>query len=140
MKRVMHLSKALFCALQPRANVAAISVLDPQDEEPPLVGWHDILVLRFFDVRREIEKAPGFTPAHAESVLIFLERVAPAISVLLIHCTAGVSRSAGIAKFVSEKYGVPVFDNFNPVETSTMYYNPRVYQILTEVDQRRIAK
>ena len=92
-----------------------VSITDP--DAPPArldVGFREVLAVAFHDVIEpvrwgETELAP-ITPAQAHAVVAFLERWhadADALA-LLVHCEAGISRSAAVARFAAERYAIPV--------------------------------
>jgi predicted protein tyrosine phosphatase len=86
-------------------------------------GLKDILQLRFDDLDGEIfekilakykargddidrEKFIWFNDDHAEAIIEFAERHRD-IDRMIVHCHAGVSRSAACGCFCSEMYGIP---------------------------------
>ncbi|MBC8427271.1 MAG: dual specificity protein phosphatase family protein [Proteobacteria bacterium] len=51
------------------------------------------------------------------------------IDKILVHCFAGASRSAGVAKYIAEKYDLKFNYEYND-------YNELVYNILLENDKK----
>ena len=90
---------------------AAISVQDPGSRN---YGFQltknrfcrDVLTIAFDDIDVPDEGLSVFTQKQAAQVIAFLNRnrFAPAI---LIHCFAGMSRSAAIGTFAAEYFGLP---------------------------------
>ncbi len=66
----------------------------------------DVLTLSFDDIEEPDEGLCAFTPKQAAQIIAFLNknRFSPAI---LIHCFAGMSRSAAIGTFAAEFFGLP---------------------------------
>jgi len=50
---------------------------------------------------------------------------------VLVHCHAGISRSAAVAKWIAEKYELPYPERY-------MLYNKHVYRTLREAMNRRL--
>ena len=73
-----------------------------------------ILRLSFDDISEKNTDWPFseilFDETMAKSVIDFAEASSGAIDHLLVHCNAGVSRSAAVAICLGELYGVPVVD------------------------------
>jgi predicted protein tyrosine phosphatase len=69
-------------------------------------------------VRMEFGDGVLFTPKEATRMVAFLEmaHADPRRGLLAVHCHAGVSRSAGVATFVQEAYGLSkdMFEMMNP--------------------------
>jgi predicted protein tyrosine phosphatase len=84
---------------------AVISICEPGAEKamiPEGGSCRGILRLSFHDVDRpERAGAILFDAAHAWEILRFVESVRKDIRTLVVHCEAGVSRSAGVAAALS---------------------------------------
>lgn len=105
--------------LSPNTNGCVISVTDPH--RPPASineGWRDILRLQFHDLVR-VDDWPGddllpgpciiFSDTHAEQVIAFLDHwhlLEDGPTRLIVHCEMGVSRSAAIARFAAQRFGL----------------------------------
>lgn len=93
-------------------------------------GMSDLLQLRFDDLDGEIfekiiakykargddidrEKFIWFNDSHAESIIEFAERHKNDQGNVIVHCHAGISRSAACGCFCSEMYGIPAETIFN---------------------------
>lgn len=75
--------------------------------------WRDVLRLEFHDIdpntrsRRKQKDLCFFTVDHAQRIIKFLEQHADAPETeIWVHCEAGISRSAAIAKFAAQVYSL----------------------------------
>jgi predicted protein tyrosine phosphatase len=92
-------------------------------------GWKDVLSLEFDDIVDYEENAKLFSEAQARQIIEFVMRCnAEETEGLLVHCNAGVCRSAAVAKWVSEKYGLGF-----PLDYDK--HNKHVYRVLKEENQ-----
>jgi len=113
----------------PHWAVISISGLNPAVLKG---GWHSVLRLEFDDVDTPEEPYIMFSPAHANQIIDFAEaaRDSHEVEGILVHCQAGISRSAAVAKWIAEKYGLPYPDKYS-------LYNKYVYSTLrNELFQR----
>lgn len=98
-------------SLSARNDMAVISITEPEADPAALSCQEDrILRLVFHDVDPGSKTETCWTlfdPAHAEQVLRFVRRVHadPQEFDLVIHCRAGISRSAALALFASADTG-----------------------------------
>lgn len=98
-------------SLPARDDLAIISVTEPESDSARLAGHEDmILRLVFHDVDPGGETENCWTlfdQSHADQVIRFVRRLHadPERLDLLIHCRAGISRSAALALFVAEDTG-----------------------------------
>lgn len=144
--------------LSPRRSIALISILDDDErfERPPLYGFAKILSQDHVDFSEEKSKLPlesvddatgllanGASPVEghrvfcARDAIEIVEFVEDCIAddrtlELIIHCYAGVSRSAAVAKFVCEHYGLALSTNRDISDA-----NPRVGRLLKKVFDMR---
>jgi len=90
-------------------------------------GWHSVLRLEFDDIDTPEEPYIFFSDSHANQIIDFVEEVQRGHEVegILIHCQAGISRSAAVAKWIAEKYGLGFPEKY-------MLYNKHVYRTLRE--------
>lgn len=139
---------AMISITEPERNNPA-SVLkpwwDPVKSPPPAFeGWKNLLRLTFHDIdltkyRGEqlqkiidayASKGQEFTPftaEHAFQIFSFVKSLPPEIKGIIVHCSAGILRSAGIAKFLSDHYQIDYFAELYE------YHNKHVYKTLAEV-------
>ena len=90
-------------------------------------NWQEVLRLEFDDVSIRGDHLHGITPNQAGQVIAFLDAVQDMVERIVVHCLAGVSRSAGVAKFVAERYGLDFDHGYG-------LYNRLVYETLKEVE------
>lgn len=110
------------------ADWAVISI--SEDAEAKLMdGWYAIHRVYFHDVDSSSsecnEQVVLMNDQHAHDIVDFVESVAPHVRRVLVHCKAGISRSAAVAKWVAERYDLP-FDH------GYALYNRHVYRLLIE--------
>lgn len=135
--RVSFMSLQHFQALaaSPRAVVISVTDSSPHSVRPALHGYRDALRLEFVDIAEEHVNAPAGSwplepttreheelselrgeriPAMSDAVAIrrFLDAHHAAAEPLevLVQCFAGASRSAAIAVWTAQSYGIPLVD------------------------------
>lgn len=99
--------------LPPSPARVVVSITDP-DTPPALLGegFRDVLRVGFWDVSAPFELAGEWlapiTPGQARTIVRFLDGWARSEDrlELICHCEAGVSRSAAVARFAAERYGL----------------------------------
>jgi predicted protein tyrosine phosphatase len=123
---VDFMSQARAEAMRPLPREGIISITG--SGYPPATlrrGWRRVLRLVFDDVEIQFFGATHFDTVHAEAILRWLDEVEGQVDKLFVHCHAGRSRSAAVAKFIAEKYdlsgGIRVYEA----------HNSRVHKILT---------
>ncbi len=112
---------------------AVISITQPGETVALKEGWHSVLRLHFHDIDVPEEPYVLFNDQHANEIINFLEDVAETgeIEGALVHCQAGISRSAAVAKWIAERYGLGFPEK-------CMLYNKHVYRTLREVRTLRL--
>lgn len=115
------------------SDCAVISITEPSSflELADLKdGWYEVLRAEFDDVDPETcsDKTYKFMSIHQARVIAsFVDSVAPSVSSILMHCKVGVSRSAAVAKWIAERYGLPFDHHYNS-------YNRDVYKLLDSLE------
>lgn len=152
----------LACArtLPPSKDTVVISILDGAQHKhrPSFSQFRDALELTFLDLSEELVGARAGDwpnePSDDENLLLtdlFGERL-PALSDgvatvrflrkhhrtrqsvnVVVHCFAGASRSAAVAKWTAARFGVPLVDPFG---AGTRDANKRVLRMLRAADRR----
>jgi predicted protein tyrosine phosphatase len=136
--------------ITPRHDIAVISITTPGGEPAKISDqFNSVLRLQFDDLYEEtLGEVVGAVPdaAHAGSGYLLWHglrmpdmwhalAIIDFLNVLtcehvIVHCHAGVSRSAAIAQFISDKYGAALNPNFSWCDTSCL--NKRVYRLLNK--------
>lgn len=118
-------------------SMAMISITQPGCEEATLLnGWKSVLRVAFDDndpkiVRHKQRKTPriAMTEQQALAIVQFVHENAPVVTGLIVHCQGGISRSAAVAKWISEAYKLPFDIKYE-------LYNRHVFQLLLTADRQ----
>jgi predicted protein tyrosine phosphatase len=107
MQTVMFMPRVAAENLWGDQRAAIISITDNVDAD--LKGcWGDILRLKFNDctdpLNLKIRRITLFTPEMANNIKEFVEHLCPDVKTLVVHCEAGISRSAAIAVVLAGHY------------------------------------
>jgi predicted protein tyrosine phosphatase len=118
---------------------AVISIREPGSRMPVIPEnefCRGVLRLSFHDLLRVVDSTDEpFTAEHAEQILEFVDRVAGDGVTLVVHCEAGISRSAGVAAALSRSFlgaDASFFENYIP--------NSLIYGMLLEAWRSRAAR
>lgn len=113
----------------PKKNLyVAISIKTPDDLLPNLSeNFVDICHLSFYDTVNLMEPF-SFKREHASKILDFINQYIHEYN-FMIHCDAGISRSAAVAKWIEEKYDA----NISFIENPPTRPNTLVISTLNEV-------
>jgi len=107
-------------------NWAVISVSGFGSQANLKQGWYDILRLEFDDITEPEEPYVLFSEQQARDIIEFVEFCSDEkLEGILVHCFAGISRSAAVAKWISDKYDLSFPKDYDQ-------YNKHVYQVLRE--------
>lgn len=117
---------------------AIISISEPgfPGEAKLMRGWHSVCRVHFDDVDPAIpcgEPHQLMNEADALKITQFVREVAPHVDGILVHCKAGVSRSAAVAKWISRQFDVPFNHKYER-------HNKHVYNMLIKADKLRLKK
>lgn len=121
----------------PRSNMAMISISGPGNPAQLNQMWHrgNLIRLQFHDadelghVSRPLGSEPGlhniqlFSNRDAKNIINFVNEVKNKVEIIVVHCDAGISRSAAVAKFIAEMFNLPFPESY-------MLYNKYVYRVL----------
>lgn len=124
-------------SLPPSAKAIVVSVTDssPHAVRPTLHGYRDVLRLEFLDIAEEHvgaavgswpleptpqeherlsehrgERLPALSDALAIRHFLDAHHAAAETVEVLVHCYAGASRSAAVAAWAAQYYGIPLID------------------------------
>lgn len=134
-KRIIFAGGYTAETIGPFEDWAVISIGEPDVTKPNIrAGWHDVLPLSFHDVDpdKPIESQSEYTlmaTSDAVEIVEYVRKVAPNVDAILVHCKAGISRSAAVAKWIAEQYELP-FDHDYP------HINRFVYRLLQEANAK----
>jgi predicted protein tyrosine phosphatase len=87
-------------SLKDRENIVLISISEPDnskyvsDNKVAVVGFHDVLEIKFWDVEEAVGKYTPLTDKQGVKIRNFIKKNKD--KKFLIHCKAGQSRSAGV--------------------------------------------
>jgi predicted protein tyrosine phosphatase len=124
-REVEYLSQARAENLRPLSREAIISITGSGYPKATLrKGWLRVLRLVFDDIDAPFFNAVHFDSPHAEETLAWLQKVEGKVDKVYVHCHAGKSRSAAVAKFIAELYDIPGGIHVYP------HYNQMVYRVL----------
>lgn len=99
--------------------------------------WVELLKFEFNDIDPShcsdgwIQQWTLFSDAMADQIIDALERTKDTASVYAVHCEAGVSRSAAVAKFISQFFNLSFPDSYS-------LYNKHVFSVLLRRWRQRI--
>ena len=122
LKRVLFVSQRQAENMKPPQATALISITDPSREQAHLrLGWHSVLRVAFDDV--DAVTFPGqdghlqeISSEQLAQIASFVASASFRCKRLVVHCRHGVSRSAAVAKAVSEVAGAQFpseYDEYN---------------------------
>lgn len=132
-KRVKFVSRSQAENTLGIADCALISITEPSSFlgfADLKEGWFEVLRTEFDDVDPATcsDQSNKFMSIHQARVIArFVDSVAPNVSAIMVHCKAGVSRSAAVAKWIAERYGLPFDHHYK-------YYNQHVYKLLDSLE------
>ncbi|HEY9209970.1 MAG TPA: hypothetical protein VIO56_01055 [Methylotenera sp.] len=114
---------------------AVVSITEPgiPGEAKLMPGWHSICRVHFHDVDPNIpcgEPHVLMNEADGLKITQFVREVAPGVDGILVHCKAGVSRSAAVAKWIARQFDVPFNHTYD-------HYNKYVFDMLVKADKQR---
>lgn len=113
-----------------------ISINDPESALSKLHHFTDRVYLLFHDIDRDVLNYNGtskdlktITGEQARWIVNFCEKHKN--SSIIVHCEAGISRSAAVALFIKNTYGHTLIGN-------PMLYNKKVFAMLREAYQNYV--
>ena len=115
---------------------AVVSITEPgfPGEAKLMPGWNSVCRVHFHDVDPAIPCGEPHTLMNeqdAMKITQFVREVAPGVDGILVHCKAGVSRSAAVAKWIARQFDVPFNHTYDR-------YNKYVYNMLIKADKQRL--
>jgi len=123
-KTVKFISILEVCDIIPSDDIALISIREPGSGENLYIHthfaskklelkykWKNICILEFEDTKRPIKNAVIFSDYHAKKIIAFLNKMRD--KTIIVHCFAGISRSAAVAFFIHKNYGYKIIGDYN---------------------------
>lgn len=109
------------------ADWAIISISDPMHYPAMLKGgWHSILRLEFSDIEQPGKFKVLFSADDARAIRAFVHHADENGCIgMLVHCKAGISRSAAIAKWITEEFNLTCDYSFDG-------HNHHIYSMLSD--------
>jgi len=137
-ERARHYSEYALVNLSGHSQVGVISITEPDRIVSRLDNnkWACVLRLYFHDIDFVFQKNHVlFNEDHADQIIDWLKQHEEDITGVYVHCAAGISRSAAVAKFISTLYGL-----FFDARRGSMF-NRHVYSTLLRraVDRELIS-
>jgi predicted protein tyrosine phosphatase len=154
---VSFMSLAAFMEIPSRPDLAVISIRDYSLSRklPSFEGYRFVLPVHMLDVAEEhLRLPPGTWPdeptasqhlqyceapddyapslSHARAIQKFLVELHADASAfdVVVHCSQGVSRSAAVASWAADRFGIPLMD---PAGQGLEEANPRLRRLLREL-------
>ena len=98
-------------AHQPKPRTVIISITNPGSGDAILAdGYAAVHRAKFWDITAPVveddEEYLPMTPAQAAAMMAFARTALPRADHLVVHCEAGISRSAGSAVALAEIFGL----------------------------------
>lgn len=151
---VSFMSLAAFKEIPSRPDLAVISIRDYSSSRklPSFEGYRFVLPVHMLDVAEEhLRLSPGtwadeptasqhleycgepddYAPSlsHARAIQKFLVELHADASAfdVVVHCSQGVSRSAAVASWAADRFGIPLMD---PAGQGLAEANPRLLRLL----------
>jgi predicted protein tyrosine phosphatase len=131
LKSVIFMGRVEAAAEPARPDWAVISLSEWGAEPAKLKdGWQAILRMEFHDIEELVPDEPYdlFSEDQARQIIEFVADMnAYGVVGVLVHCRAGISRSAAVAKWIAGKYGLPFPESYS-------LYNKHVFKLLNETE------
>lgn len=144
--KIHYMSRAQASLIVPPKTAALISVYEVQAEEEnmkdaiacsdvkevDLSRWAHAVRVQFWDIDQSFKDGETtyepMSKEDAKKILDFIEKLPPEVDTIVVHCFAGASRSAAIAKFLMER----VYDMPEEATRVSQAYNRYVYTRLLD--------
>jgi predicted protein tyrosine phosphatase len=155
--RIAVLSRKEVEASEASINNIIISIRSP-GERRAIVGGNepkDVLWLEFNDVDEQgkvwtlhgnvVKKCKRFTEEEAKRVIEFVNKYKDEVELIICHCEAGISRSAGLAAALYTIFGAPekdaeIWAKRNELGQLKHHPNVHVYQTMLAAANMSLAK
>ena len=134
--RVLFVSKHAAESNMPWSDWAVISITDRHSfgEAKIKDGWHSVLRVHFHDVdpaKPCDEPHTLMNEEHARQIVEFVRGLTSEVNGVLVHCQAGISRSAAVAKWICGEFRIPFDGRYDK-------FNRHVYKLLLETGKQKL--
>ncbi len=121
------------------SDTVLISVVH-SDQELPVHSdqWSDVHWVVFDDITQPTGGLVLFTNEHAKLITEIVESATRNDKNIMVHCEAGMSRSAGIAKWISDNYDYSLMIHPDGIGTDR-FHNDHVYGTLDAYIGKNLA-
>jgi predicted protein tyrosine phosphatase len=132
LQKVMFVGRATAETTYGWDNWAIISITEPAthhteaNEAKLMDGWQLVHRSAFFDLVEERWPYSLMTYEDAFQIVNFVNKNAKKVEGIMVHCKAGISRSAAVAKWISLVYDLPFNHEYE-------HYNWHVYKLLNNM-------
>lgn len=126
-KKVKFMSQSSIMMQDGDKNSIAISITNSSLNNIDLAEkFEDVLYLKFDNVETLSSRYLRFNRQQALEVYAFVKKYEGKVDNIYVNCLKGESRSAAIAKFLSDYYNISL-------EQDTSLHLPFVYKVLTKI-------
>lgn len=112
-------------------STAMISIRSPNFEVNLMSGWNYLHISEFNDIDTKMFPWKLFDKDQARAMIDFLDDLPDHVDAVIVHCEAGISRSAAVALFIRDYYGAEL----KVLNRDTECYNRHVRRTLEDVYQ-----
>lgn len=105
---VIHMSQARAEILHPHDDTALISITEPGYTANLKSGWSNLLRLQFHDIDSPVRGYKQFSVHDAKLIMMFLNALPDQVEEVIIHCHAGISRSAALSYWLHNFIGIEI--------------------------------
>ena len=99
-KTVCFIAQNVAETIDPDYSTAMISIRSPKFEVNLQSGWKHLHISEFNDIDRKMYPWKLFDKEQARAMIDFLDNLPDHVDAVIVHCEAGISRSAAVALFI----------------------------------------
>lgn len=138
-KTVTFLPRVVAQTMTVPEDTMLLSVVHSDQEIPcHSTEWDRVEWIIFDDITQPTAGLVSFDLEHAKSIISFVEDAKAKNKNIIVHCEAGMSRSAGIAKWIGDNYDFDLF--LSPLGLNTIQFaNMSVYNTLDAATGKNMA-
>ena len=128
-KTVCFIAQNVAETIDPDYSTAMISIRSPGFEVKLQPDWNHLHISEFNDIDTKMYPWKLFDKEQARAMIDFLDNLPDHVDAVIVHCEAGISRSAAVALFIQDYYGASLTLSFR----DTSMHNRHVRRTLEEV-------